>query len=259
MILDDIVRDKRQELERVKATTSVTALQRDALFGAARRDFRAALERPRAIIAEVKKASPSKGVICADFDPVRIAVAYATNGAAAVSVLTEERYFQGKLEYLAAIRNAVAVPLLRKDFIFDPYQVYEARAFGADAVLLIVAILSDTLLRDLLQLAAALELSALVEVHDRTELERAVHCGAQMLGINNRDLRTFHTTLATTEQLLAYVPPRTIVVSESGIDSVADIERLERAGVRAFLVGEACMRAADPGAKLAELLGTHGG
>ena len=256
MILDDIVRDKRADLERVKAAVPLADLRQRALFREPRRGLRAALEaRHRAIIAEVKKASPSKGVMRADFDPVWIASRYAASGAAAISVLTEERYFQGNLEYLAAIRQRVNVPLLRKDFLFDPYQLYEARAFGADAVLLIVAILSDTLLQELLWLAEELNLTPLVEIHDRAELERAVRGGARLLGINNRDLRTFRTTLATTEELLPSVPPDALVVAESGIESARDIERLERLGVNAFLIGEAFMRAADPGARLTDFLG----
>ena len=187
-------------------------------------------------------------------DPVAIATRYAAAGAAALSVLTEERYFQGHLDYLAAIRAAVELPLLRKDFLFDPYQLYEARAYGADAVLLIVAILPGGLLHELLWLADELNLAALVEVHDGDELERAVRHGARLLGINNRDLRTFHTTLETTERLLPAVPSDALVIAESGIESVADIERLERAGVGAFLIGEAFMRAPDPGARLAEFL-----
>jgi indole-3-glycerol phosphate synthase len=256
MILDDIIRDKRADLQRTKAAVPLAEVQRQALFHAPRRSLRAALEgRHRAIIAEVKKASPSKGVIRADFDPVQIAVRYAESGAAAISVLTEERYFYGHLDYLAAIRQAVNVPLLRKDFLIDPYQLYEARAFGADAVLLIVAILADSLLQELLWLADELNLCPLVEVHDREELERAVRSGAHVLGINNRDLRTFHTTLLTTEDLLPAVPPEALVVAESGIETPADVERLERLGIGAFLIGEAFMRAADPGAKLAEFLG----
>lgn len=256
MIIDDIVRDKRADLQRVKAAVPLADLQQRALFRMPRRPLRVALEaRHRAIIAEVKKASPSKGVIRADFDPVWIASRYAESGAAAISVLTEERYFQGSLEDLAAIRPRVSVPLLRKDFLFDPYQLYEARAFGADAVLLIVAILSDTLLQELLWLAEELNLSPLVEIHNRAELERAVRGGALLLGINNRDLRTFHTTLATTEDLLPSVPPGALVVAESGIETTADIERLERFGVGAFLIGEAFMRAPDPGARLSAFLG----
>ncbi|MBP1684044.1 MAG: trpC [Deltaproteobacteria bacterium] len=259
MILDDIVRDKRADLNRAKATVSVAELERRPLFHAARRDLREALaQHRRAIIAEVKKASPSKGVIRADFDPVGIAISYAAHGAAAISVLTEERYFQGHLDYLAAIRAAVTLPLLRKDFLFDGYQLVEARAFGADAVLLIVAILPDALLRELLAVANRLQLSALVEVHDRGELERAIACGARLLGINNRDLRTFRTSLAVSEALAPCVPADMVVVAESGIEHGADIERLERAGVRAFLIGETCMRAVDPGTKLSELLAGRG-
>jgi indole-3-glycerol phosphate synthase len=255
MILDDIVRQKRADLERVKAAIPLAQLRQRPVFAAPRRDLRGALgARRRAVIAEIKKASPSRGVIRSDFDPVSIACGYAVHGAAAISVLTEERFFQGHLDHLAAIRDAVDVPLLRKDFLFDPYQIYEARAFGADAALLIVAILPDDTLRALLSLAEELQLAALVEVHDRAELERALSGGARLLGVNNRDLRTFRTTLATTEALLPAVPADVLVVAESGIESRADIERLEAAGVHAFLVGETLMRAADPGAKLAELL-----
>jgi indole-3-glycerol phosphate synthase len=255
MILDDIVRDKRADLPRTRTCRPLADLQQRPLFGLPRRNLHAALAaRRRAIIAEVKKASPSKGLIRPDFDPVRIATRYAECGAAAISVLTEERYFQGHLDHLAAVRQVVDVPLLRKDFLFDPYQLYEARAFGADAVLLIVAILADAALGELLWLAEELSLAALVEVHDRAELERALTMGARLIGINNRDLRTFHTTLETTEQLVSAVPSNALVVTESGIDSRADIERLEHAGVRAFLIGESFMRAADPGEKLAELL-----
>lgn len=255
MILDDIVRDKRVDLERAQAAAPVSALQQRPLFRAPRRPFRSALEKRRpAIIAEVKKASPSKGIIRTDFDPVAIATAYAANGAAAISVLTEERYFQGHLDYLAAIHHAVEVPLLRKDFIVDPYQLYEARAYGADAVLLIVAILSDAVLQQLLWLAEELNLAALVEVHSRDELERAGRCGAGLLGINNRDLRTFQTTLATTEALLPAVPPDALIVAESGIETTADIQRLACLGVTAFLIGETFMRAPDPGKKLSEFL-----
>jgi indole-3-glycerol phosphate synthase len=255
MILDDIVRHRRADLAQVKATASIAQLQQRPLFHAARHDFRAALEgRPRAIVAEVKKASPSRGVIRADFDPVRIARSYAKAGAAAISVLTEERYFQGHLHYLAAIRQAVTLPLLRKDFVFDAYQLYEARAYGADAALLIVAILPESLLLELLWTAEELNLAPLVEVHDRDELDRAVRCGARLIGINNRDLRTFHTSLATTEALMPAVPAGTLVIAESGIEGPADLQRLERAGVHAFLIGETFMRAPDPGEKVAELL-----
>jgi indole-3-glycerol phosphate synthase len=256
MILDSIVRDKRADLAEAKQRVPVDELRQRPLFHQARRALERALAgEGRAIVAEVKKASPSKGIIRADFDPVAIAVGYADNGARAISVLTEERYFQGHLDYLARIRESVAIPLLRKDFIVDAYQLYEARAYGADAVLLIVSILADDKLSELMWLAEELNLSALIEVHDAGELDRALKAGARIVGINNRDLRSFRTTLETTEQLAPRVPAGTLVIAESGIDTVGDIERLERGGVHAFLIGETLMRAADPGAKLAQLLG----
>lgn len=256
MILDRIVELRRRDVAEARSRVGVAALQAEELYAAPRRGFRAALaSRPRAIIAEVKKASPSKGVIRADFDPVAIARAYEGAGAAAISVLTEERHFQGRPEFLVAVRAATSLPLLRKDFLFDPYQIHEARAWGADAILLIVAMLDDAALRDLRQCAEDLGLDVLVEVHDRAELDRAHASGATLIGVNNRDLRTFVTTLETTEALVAARAAGDLLVSESGIDGVADIERLERAGVSAFLIGESLMRAADPGAKLRELLG----
>ncbi len=254
MILDDIVRDKRTDLQARKRQVGLAELQDRSLFQEGRRNFTAALTaKTRAIVAEVKKASPSKGVIRADFDPVWIARRYAEAGAAAISVLTEERYFLGSLDYLTAIRSTVGIPLLRKDFLFDPYQLYEARAYGGDAILLIVAMLEETQLRELLALAAELDLAALVEVHDEADLDRALHVGAGLIGINNRDLRTFHTTLETTERLLPRIPDGVVVIGESGIERIEDIRRLERAGVHCFLIGETLMRCADPGSKLAEL------
>jgi indole-3-glycerol phosphate synthase len=255
MILDDIVRDKRLDLERARTTRPLEQLQALPLYAEPRRDFvRALSSHPRAIIGEIKKASPSKGVIRSEFEPVAIACGYAAAGAAALSVLTEERYFQGRLEYLAAVRAAVSLPLLRKDFLFDEYQLHEARAYGADAVLLIVAMLRDGTLGELLRHAEALGLAALVEVHDHAELSCATRYGARLVGINNRDLRTFRTTLSVTEDLLPFVPRDVLVVTESGIESPADLQRLERIGVTAFLIGETFMRAPDPGAKLAEFL-----
>jgi indole-3-glycerol phosphate synthase len=255
MILDDILRDKVADLARAKAAVSVAELQQRPLFRAPRRPFLEALRTPRrAIIAEVKKASPSKGVIRSDFDPVSIARSYARGGATAISVLTEERHFQGHLDYLAAIRAAVDIPLLRKDFLVDPYQLYEARGYGADAILLIVAALDDKLLSELLWLAEELNLAALVEVHDAEELNRALAVGARLIGINNRNLRTFHTTLEVSESLAPQIPHGITVVGESGIDSADDIERLERAGIHVFLIGESLMRLADPAPRLRELL-----
>jgi indole-3-glycerol phosphate synthase len=206
------------------------------------------------VIAEVKKASPSKGVIRADFDPVAIARRYAACGAAAISVLTEERYFQGSPGHLEAIRAAVDVPLLRKDFIVDPYQVEESRAWGADALLLIVAALDDAALRELHAAALELGLDVLVEAHTADEVDRAAAAGATLIGINNRDLRTFVTTLETAERLSERLPAGALGVAESGIETPADVARLRRAGYEVFLVGESLMRQPDPGAALQALL-----
>lgn len=254
MILDRIVAAKREELEKAKRRRPLTALQQSPHYNEPRRDFLAALARPRAIIAEIKKASPSKGVIRAEFDPVAIARSYVAHGAAALSVLTEEKFFQGRLDHLAAIRGAVTVPLLRKDFLFDEYQIHEARAYGADAVLLIVRMLDDGALRALRELAEALGMAALVEVHDETELGRAIRSGAQCIGINNRDLGSFATSLEVSERLAACAPRGLVLVAESGIEERADLERLEQAGIHRFLIGESLMRSPDPGEKLAELL-----
>lgn len=256
MILDEIVRHRREDVARDRVRTPASALRQSAVYGEPRRGFLAALSAPgRHVIAEVKKASPSKGLIRADFDPVAIAREYAAAGASAISVLTEERYFQGRGEYLTRVRAEVRVPLLRKDFVFDPYQITEARALGADAVLLILAMLDDALLRDLRAAADETGLDSLIEVHDEEELERALAAGAPLVGINNRDLRTFETSLAVSERLAACAGGRAVLVGESGIESRADVERLERCGVRRFLVGETLMRAPRPGDKLRELLG----
>jgi indole-3-glycerol phosphate synthase len=209
-----------------------------------------------ALIAEVKKASPSKGVIRADFDPERIADAYAANGARCLSVLTDEAYFQGCDAYVQMAKEVAGLPVLRKDFTIDEYQLYEARIIGADAILLIAALMDSSQLDDCLGLAGELGLSALVEVHDDDELLRAKAAGAGLVGINNRDLRTFATTLETTFALLPQVPKGTVVVSESGIGDRRDVERLAAAGVDAILVGESLMRETDIGAKVRELLGT---
>jgi len=255
MILDQIVQSKREEIAEHKRQRPLEALADAELYRAPRRGFAAALARPgRAVIAEVKKASPSRGVIRADFDAVAIARAYASGGARALSVLTDAPFFQGSLAYLEAIRRVVDLPLLRKDFVLDPYQVHEARAFGADAVLLICALLDDASLRELFRLASRLELDALVEVHSREELERAADCGATLVGINNRDLRTFVTRLEVAETLAPLAPRQMTVVAESGLKTAADLERLEAAGVRAFLIGETLMAAPNPAAALGALL-----
>ena len=224
------------------------------------RGFRAALEarieegRP-AVIAELKRASPSRGVIRRDFEPARIAAGYERGGAAALSVLTDRDFFQGAPDHLRAARAATALPALRKDFLVDPWQVHEARAMGADCVLLIVAALDDGRLRELAELAGALGLDTLVEVHDEAELDRALRIPAPLIGINNRDLRTFETTLATTRRLAPRVPDDRRTVTESGIASRDDVARLRAGGVHAFLVGEAFMSAPDPGERLAALFG----
>ena len=267
MILDRILQDKKLEVERLHIDTPPEYLVDIALQMDPPLDFRAALRAPGpksevrnpkseiALVAEVKKASPSKGLIRPDFDPVAIARRYEETGASAISVLTDEKHFQGRLEYLTQIREAVGIPLLRKDFIIDRMQVYEARAAGADAILLIVAALSLGQLHDLLGAARDLGMAALVEVHTESELCTAVSVGADIIGINNRDLQTFETRLETTLELASRVPPDRVLVSESGINTRADVERLMAAGVDAILVGESLMREEDPGSKVKELLG----
>lgn len=255
-MLDDIVRRCRDTVAHAKAHVSERALTERPLYQEARRGFAAALrQRAPAIIAEIKRASPSKGLIRADFDPVWIAQRYAAAGASAVSILTEEHFFQGRLQYLESVRAAVALPLLRKDFTLDAYQIVEARAWGADAVLLIAAILDDAQLRELHAAARAIDLDVLVEVHSEEELERVRDLGATVIGVNNRDLRTFVTRLATAEWLRPLMPSGVTAVAESGIESPSDIGRLRRAGYEVFLVGESLMRAPDPGAALQALLG----
>jgi indole-3-glycerol phosphate synthase len=256
-ILDEIVAAKRAEVAAAKASVPDSELARRAGDAPPPRGFAAAVRGPGAVrvIAEVKKASPSAGVLRLDFDPVRIAEAYAANGAAALSVLTDGPFFQGSLADLRAVRAAVPLPVLRKDFVLDRYQLLEARAAGADAALLIAEILPGSLLADLHREAVALGLDVLVEVHDAEQLPRALDAGATLLGINNRDLRTFRTRLEHTLGLLPRVPAGVTVVSESGIRTAADLQRLGAAGVSAVLVGEALMRSPDVGEALAALLG----
>jgi indole-3-glycerol phosphate synthase len=262
-ILDDIVRDKREEVTRRRAIASRADLERACQALPAARDFEGAL-RPApgraALIAEVKKASPSRGLLAPDrpWDPVGLARTYAGNGAAAISVLTDEKYFQGRLELLAEIRAAVPVPLLRKDFTIDEWQLWESRAAGADAVLLIVSILDDPLLGDLAAASKGLGLAALVECHTAAEIDRAVSAGARVLGINNRDLATFETRIETTLELLPHIPPGPLVVSESGFFTAEQVRRVVAAGAHAVLVGEGLVRAADTAAKIRELTLTGG-
>jgi indole-3-glycerol phosphate synthase len=224
------------------------------------RDFAGALSRDSLnVIAELKKASPSRGILRAEFDPKSLAASLTAAGAAALSVLTEEEYFQGSLANLKGAREAAPVPVLRKDFLFDPWQVWEARSVGADSFLLIVAILDDALLGELVQLGRELRMEPLVEVHTSAELDRALAAGARIIGVNNRDLRNFSVRLETSLELLTSIPNSCIAVSESGLRSRADLERLRVAGFDAFLVGEQLMQAPDPAAALGALLGPHTG
>jgi indole-3-glycerol phosphate synthase len=253
-ILDEIVVRKRQEIAAARAAVPEADLERRVEHLPPVRDFVGNLHRTGLrIIAEVKKASPSAGVIRADFDPIAIAKVYEAHGADCLSVLTDRHYFQGDLSYLAAARGAVALPVLRKEFILDRYQLLEARTAGADAVLLIAEILPGARLKELFEAATELGLHVLVELHDATELSRVIDCGATLIGINNRDLRTFKTELRHTLDLLPRVPTDRAVVSESGIKTRDDMRLLESAGVRAVLVGESLMRAPDIGAALDRL------
>jgi indole-3-glycerol phosphate synthase len=255
VILDDIVEVKRREVAERKKTIPLAALEKSIGGMPPTRDFRKALDGGEcAIIAEVKRRSPSRGVIRQDFDPVRIARAYEENGAAAVSVLTDGTFFGGSSEDLTAVKGAVKLPVLRKEFIIDPWQIAETRGIGADALLLIAAILREDELRRYRELAALLGLASLVEVHDRRELEKALSSGAEIIGINNRDLRTFTTDIATSLALAPLVPAEKVIVSESGIRSRTEIEVLMRAGVRGFLIGETLVAAPDIGAALRRLL-----
>lgn len=257
-ILDRIVAHKREELAAAKAAVPLSALRERVEQAPATRDFLAALRASGiGIIAEVKRASPSRGVLRADFDPVWLAERYAEGGACAISVLTDEAHFQGTLVHLAAIRDALpdGPPLLRKDFIFDEYQLLEARTHGADAALLITAILEQPLLIALIDAARALGLAPLGEVHDEPEMERSLSAGADLIGINNRDLRTFEIDVATTERLRPLAPPDVTVVAESGIFTREHMRRLEAVRVDAVLIGEALVTVPNPADKLRELLG----
>jgi indole-3-glycerol phosphate synthase len=278
-ILDKIVEQKKLEVARLPQRVLAAGDLRDALLERGeRRDFLGALRKPRrgdiGLIAEVKKASPSAGVICRDFDPVRIAKEYEAAGASCLSVLTDEKFFQGSLDYLRQIRAAVKLPLLRKDFIIDERQILEAIEWGADAILLIVAILTDEQLKRFHSLATEAGLAVLVEVHDEAELERALKISPLLIGVNNRNLKTFKVDLATTERLAAkisgtgilpvYSPNEThrqddcattLLVAESGIHTRADVERLRQCGAKAILVGESLMRGGDIGTKVREFIG----
>ena len=257
-ILERILTVKRAEIAQAKARKSFADVQAGARARETPRDFAGALRAKisagnAAVIAEIKQASPSRGLLREDFDPAAIARSYARHGAACLSVLTDREFFRGCPEYLVAARAASGLPVLRKDFMVDPYQVAEARAMGADCILLIVAALDPAQMRELEWAARELGMAVLVEVHDRDELESALALSTPLLGINNRNLRTFETRLQTTLELLALIPADRIAITESGITGPRDVQRMRRAGVNAFLVGEACMRAKDPGKTLEEL------
>ncbi len=257
-VLDRILATKRDEVAHAESQRALAEVRRDAEDRSDVRDFVKAisskLKRAQpAVIAEIKKASPSKGVLRTNFEPAAIAASYAQNGAACLSVLTDAPYFQGSLHDLIAARASSGLPVLRKDFVVDGYQIFQARAAGADAILLIVAALSDSELADYEAIALALGMAVLVEIHDANELQRALRLRTPLIGINNRNLRSFETSLQTTIDLLPQVPTDRIVVTESGILTPLDVTRMRQAGVQAFLVGEALMRALDPGAELARL------
>jgi len=252
-VLEQILLRKRAELLLDQARLPLGQLEK--MVRPKRRGFRRALEAGApSIIAELKKASPSRGVIAERFDPALLARRYEEAGATALSVLTDEQFFQGSLDDLRQAREASALPLLRKDFTLDRYHLWQAAAYGADAVLLIVAVLAQPQLKQLLQQARDLSLDVLVEVHDQAELQRALEAGADLIGVNNRDLGTFQVRLETSLELAGFIPPRVLAVSESGIRAAEDVRRLAAAGYRAFLVGESLMSQPDPGAALASML-----
>lgn len=263
-ILDDIIKYKRiEELPKQMQAREAALIRAEAALAVPPRDFVAALRASSrvALIAEVKKASPSKGLLRHNFDPIELAQTYAANGASAISVLTDVKYFQGKLDYLTQIRKHLdkssSPPVLRKDFIFHPYQVYEARAIGADALLLIAAVLKDKELADLLALTRELNMTALIEVHDRAELERVLPLQPRLIGVNNRDLRDFSVNLNTCIELRQHVPAGVCFVAESGIHTAADVVRLAKEGIDAVLVGEALVKAKDVGKRVRELAGVE--
>ena len=257
-ILDQIVAVKREEIAAARKKKSLEAVRADAESRVLTRDFEAALRSKiaagqAAVIAEIKKASPSKGVLRAEFEPADIAQSYAEHGAACLSVLTDRQFFQGSVDYLKQARASCDLPVLRKDFMVDAYQVYEARVMGADCILLIAACLDDAEMAQLEAIARSLDMAVLVEVHDGAELQRALKLKTRLVGINNRNLKTFKVSLDNTLALLKDVPDDRLLVTESGILAPDDVKKMRAAGVHAFLVGEAFMRAEDPGAALAQL------
>ena len=259
-ILDKIIAVKREEIAAAVKRKPLAVMREDAESRVLTRDFAGAIRNKiaqgkAAVIAEIKKASPSKGVLRADFIPADIAQSYAEYGAACLSVLTDKQFFMGEIDYLKQARASCSLPVLRKDFMVDAYQIYESRVMGADCILLIAACLDDQQMKDMEALAMSLDMSVLVEVHDAAELERALQLKTPLIGINNRNLKTFEVSLDATISLAGKVPVERIVVTESGISTRADVQRMRQAKVNAFLVGEAFMRADDPGAALAGLFG----
>jgi indole-3-glycerol phosphate synthase len=259
-ILDQIIAVKREEVAAAQKQKPMAVVRADAESRVLTRDFEGAMRAKiaagqAAVIAEIKKASPSKGVLRAEFIPADIAQSYAEHGAACLSVLTDKQFFQGSVDFLKQARASCDLPVLRKDFMIDAYQVYEARAMGADAILLIAACLDDAQMADMEAVARSLDMAVLVEVHDRAELDRALKLKTRLVGINNRNLKTFEVSLQSTLDLLSCVPADRLLVTESGIQTVEDVKRMREAKVHAFLVGEAFMRAAEPGEALAKLFG----
>jgi len=252
MILDDIVEHKKGELKKSKEVVPLDDLQLKLKDIPPPLNFysRAIADSSPKVISEIKKASPSKGIICENFDPVKIAKSYELNGAAAISILTDEKFFQGSLEYLSQIKTVVNIPLLRKDFTIDPYQIYEARAHGADIVLLIAAILDQNQIKEYLEIVGSLKMNAIVEIHNHEELDKVIDTGCNIIGINNRNLKTFEVDLSTTVELITYIPKDILVISESGISDPDDIRMLRKLGVNTFLIGESFMKSGDPGGTL---------
>jgi len=252
-VLDKILAHKQEEVAASKSRVPLNQLMKETVAVSAPRDMVGALRGANvALIAEVKRASPSKGILIENFDPTWLGTTFAQNGAAAISVLTDERFFQGHLDYLTAIRDAVHMPVLRKDFVIDPYQIYEGRAAGADAILLIVMALADSQLAELYKTATELEMAALVEVHNEAEMERALKMGVTLIGVNNRDLKTFDEDLGTTARLAKLVPPEVTLVAESAIRSVGDVRRMGELGAHAVLVGEGLVKAGNIAEKVRE-------